>query len=168
MSLAVKECGTDRCVSPESTRVALAVFLPKQREWQREVRESKAESLETPEEPQNPEFLIYMANQYFLWFCLKGLREGRWETAPCGRSLRTKNTSKVRGFRSSQRAVSKRWGRREALLFFCNPTIWFKISSLPLWTDSPLGSEFPRKLQCGCHPACFMDFRTNRFLHACL
>lgn len=90
MSLAVRERGTDRRVSPESTRVALAVFLPKQREWQREVRESKAESLETPEESQNSEFLIYMANQYFLWFCLKGLREGLWETAPWGRSLRTK------------------------------------------------------------------------------
>lgn len=78
----MKKRVTDRCVSPESTRVALAVFLPKQRERQREVRESKAESSETPEDPQNPAVLIYMANQYFLWFCLKGLREGLWETAP--------------------------------------------------------------------------------------
>lgn len=49
------ECGTDRGVSPESTRVALAVFLPKQTEWQREVSDSKAGSLETPEGPTAPE-----------------------------------------------------------------------------------------------------------------
>lgn len=44
LSLAEKERGTDRGVSPESTGVALAVFLPKQMEWQREVSDSKAES----------------------------------------------------------------------------------------------------------------------------
>lgn len=52
--------------------------------------------------------------------------------------------------------------------FFCNLIIWVKINSLPLWTDSPLGSDFPRKLQCGYHPAGFTDSRTNRSLHACL
>lgn len=44
LSLAEKERGTDRGVSPESTGVALAVFLPKQMEWQREVSDRKAES----------------------------------------------------------------------------------------------------------------------------
>lgn len=43
-TVSISECGTDRGVSPESTRVALAVFLPKQMEWQREVSASKAES----------------------------------------------------------------------------------------------------------------------------
>ena len=46
-----KERGTDRGVSPESTRVALAVFLPKQTGWQREVSHSKAECSETPHGP---------------------------------------------------------------------------------------------------------------------
>lgn len=45
------ERGTDRGVSPESTRVALAVFLPKQTGWQREVSHGKAECSETPHGP---------------------------------------------------------------------------------------------------------------------
>lgn len=55
--------------------------LPTEAKGMAEVRESKAESLETPEDPQNPAVLIYIANQYFLWFCLKGLRKD------CGKQL---------------------------------------------------------------------------------
>ena len=56
------ERGTDRGVSPESTRVALAVFLPKQMEWQREVSESKSECLETPQGPTATESSISELN----------------------------------------------------------------------------------------------------------
>lgn len=91
----------------------------------------------------------------------KGSKERTVGNSSSGEIPKKQKTPAVRGQWASAGAEKKP-------CFFCNLIIWFKINPFPLWTDSPLVSDFPRKLQCECHPACFMDSKTNRFLHACL